>query len=759
MELKLLCKSIIIGLSMSAGSAFIAHASTPITNTPATPASNNPTTKDGTPVARSDQPANFDHVQEAQARETLTKYGRPHNIPLMTYLTMRAFTGNEKSDMRVTSLQGRWRKTDTWHYHGGMDLGSQGRRDPAYAGVTGRVIDQTYAGTMILRNVPQGDKVIHVHAERSAKINIGTQLTSTLLSSPYSYGSPFGAKGTLIGTIGGRSKGKKDGADVHDHVEYHVRSNDPRVSVRVYGNVENNEYKQGFKIDRTTSRSVMKADLVNFKQIDPTPYFAYDSVLKHKYRYTGGSMFTAYNNVYNTQLPAGLFAPLSEGGKAVTRRVEPAQKPPVTLFSGSAYAKLPVTMEQLGSANTAIIDYAQQAESAGFAPSEQILTQRMLASHMSDEDGETWGSVFGVAEPTNPFGMSQDELVRHLGTKRLNNPDWHKQVVRLSAKGLFTEFMLQRAEINFMYGLLTKLEHEQIKQDAVLSRLMMNHMDKAVEATAETVELRLPPDFAKVHLEKKGDEWVETEVMVGGDYAIGGEHAGGGTAVDVGNLPNDINALTRALLEALAGHESKGSYNAFNKGTACQNKGAGRSYMGMGADKYAPITIMTPAQLLTRYYGVPYNNTRSGTSSSVSCSSRLFAVGKYQWTPSTLSDMMYHRQFKKNLNIPFSPEMQEAMAVPYFFGIKRPEIGKFLKTGKGKEVAKAEVAREWASIAMPSGKRTEMERLSRGCPSQSVCDTYYDKIKGNKAFYESTQKVWAILDKIEAYHNQQGGNQ
>lgn len=755
MELKLLCKSIIIGLSMSAGSAFIAHASTPITNTPATPASNNPTTKDGTPVARSDQPANFDHVQEAQARETLTKYGRPHNIPLMTYLTMRAFTGNENSDMWVTSLQGRWRKTDSgYHYHGGMDLGSRGRRDTAYSGVTGKIVQQGGGHTVIDRLLPQGDKVVHVHAQRSKTLGIGSQLVGTQLNSPYSYGSPFGTKGTIFGRLS--DIGAKKGA-VHDHVEYHVRTQDPRVSVRVYGDVEFGQ--KSFRIDRTTTRGVGKTNLVVFKQLDPSPYFAYDSVLKHQYRYTGSSMFTAYNNVYNTQLPAGLFAPLTEGGHAVQRRVTPAKKLPVTLFSGSAYAKLPVTMEQLGSANTAIIDYAQQAESAGFAPSGQILTQRMLASHMSDEDGETWGSVFGVAEPTNPFGMSQDELVRHLGTKRLNNPDWHKQVVRLSAKGLFTEFMLQRAEINFMYGLLTKLEHEQIKQDAVLSRLMMNHMDKAVETTAEAVELRLPPDFAKVHLEKKGDEWVETEVMVGGDYAIGGEHVGGGTAVDVGNLPNDINALTRALLEALAGHESKGSYNAFNKGTACQNKGAGRSYMGMGADKYAPITIMTPAQILTRYYGVPYNNTRSGTSSSISCSSRLFAVGKYQWTPSTLSDMMYHRQFKKNLNIPFSPEMQEAMAVPYFFGIKRPEIGKFLRTGKGKEIAKAEVAREWASIAMPSGKRTEMERLSRGCPSQSICDTYYDKIKGNKAFYESTQKVWAILDKIEAYHNQQGGNQ
>lgn len=745
MELKLLCKSIIIGLSMSAGSAFIAHASTPITNTPATPASNNPTTKDGTPVARSDQPANFDHVQEAQARETLTKYGRPHNIPLMTYLTMRAFTGNEKSDMRVTSLQGRWRKTDTWHYHGGMDLGSQGRTDPAYAGVTGRVIDQTYAGTMILRNVPQGDKVIHVHAERSAKINIGTQLTSTLLSSPYSYGSPFGTKGTLIGTIGGRSKGKKNGADIHDHVEYHVRSNDPRVSVRVYGNVENNEYKQGFKIDRTTTRSVMKADLVNFKQIDPTPYFAYDSVLKHKYRYTGGSMFTAYNNVYNTQLPAGLFAPLSEGGKAVTRRVEPAQKPPVTLFSGSAYAKLPITMEQLGSANTAIIDYAQQAESAGFAPSGQILTQRMLASHMSDEDGETWGSVFGVAEPTNPFGMSQDELVRHLGTKRLNNPDWHKQVVRLSAKGLFTEFMLQRAEINFMYGLLTKLEHEQIKQDAVLSRLMMNHMDKAVETTAEAVELRLPPDFAKVHLEKKGDEWVETEVMVGGDYNISSSDA----PIDLGEMPSDLKGLVDRLFLAIAQKESVNAvWNAYNDGTTC-----GKNSKGQGAPlkyntqypqgtNYAVIVNMTPAQLLARYYSSEKRWGRDG--GDVLChprGNRLFAVGAYQMIPKTLASAIRRPQLAQYLHQPFNAENQQTIAkihyVPKLYGINtksaREDLQNFILTGKGRKEAWLDMATEWASIPKTEQGGGSVHAL-------------------NNASMEAVRYIQPIFDAIEAYH-------
>lgn len=727
MELKPLCKSVTIGLIASTFSVLVAHAST--ATTPATPSSANPINKDGTPVPRSDQPANFDHVQNAQARETLTKYGRPHNIPLMTYLTMRAFTGNPNSDMYVTSLQGRWRTTSTSHYHGGMDLGSRGRRDVAYAGVTGKIIKKSGGMTLIDRLLPQGDRVAHVHADRAKSLGIGSQLVGTQLNSPYSYGSPFGAKGTIFGRLSNVGT-----EHVHDHVEYHVRAKDPRVSVRVYGEVQDN--KRIFKLDRTTYRSLSDVDFVSFKQLDPTPYFAYDSELKYKYRYTGGSMFTAYNNVYNTQLPAGLFAPRSERGNAVKGYVQPAKKLPVTLFSGSAYAKLPVTMEQLGSANTAIIDYAESAESAGFAPSGQILTQRMLASHMSDENGETWQSVFGVAEAKDPFGMSQDELVRYLGTKRLYNPDWYKQVVRLSDKGLFTEFMLQRAEINFMYGLLTRLEQEQIKQDAVLSRLMMKHMDKAVETTAETVELRLPPDFAKVHLEKKGDEWVESEVHIGNEYVNSGYSLEEGEYAKFSDeefgefpipasVPESVKPLVAQLAGLISKHEGK-SWDAYNTGALEDVKGMSglerMRRMGCYMESYFDEAGV---QRALRKGGMrPTETTMKEIASSGKYKvcppnpRRLSANGKYQIMYQNIG--AYIRQNPHLANEKFTPTMQNRMLIEFFLLGKGNATRDVIMKGTNKENAKTYITKTWASVCYVNKKHGHYKQACHPSNSQLI---------------------------------------
>lgn len=713
----------------------------------------NPKTPDGKEVRSSDQPAQFNEVANKQAREYLTKYGRPPNIPLIPLASMKTYDGDKYAQYYVSYLQGVWRTVSSGnHYHGGHDFSSKLGQSPAirnkpmYSTVTGEVVLRS-ENSLIVKRAENNDRVAHLHSNQN--LIKGQRLVGGKLQNPTTYGTPILSKGTLFARVADRGAGK---GSHHDHMEYHVLPNDARTKVTIYRNKGILTSRANTAIARQTEARSTKY-IGGYKQIEPSPYFAYDVYAddsEHRGQaYAGKSVFSNFNNIYNTQLPAGLFEPDRMGVQSQLTRLPPPKKLPKTYFTQSAFANMDISMEQLGSANMAIVDYATNAENAGFDVQGQLITQKMLVSHMSDENGETWQSVFGTAESVNPHEMNQADLIRHLANKRLGNDEWYSKIITLSDKGVFMEFMAQRAEINFMYGLLTKLKQEQIKQDAILASVMMNHKDKAVTDLGEIINASVAPDFASVQLEKKGDEWAIDEVYVGGSVGGDGFSGDSGAGIDIANLPDDLQALSRALLEAISGHESHGSYNAWNKGTECKG-----NYLQKTPHPYAPIIQMTPAQILTRYYGVPYKNTSDGVSNAVGCSKRLFAVGKYQWIPITLNDMIKRSAFKQYLHQPFTAEVQDKVAPEYFFKYKRPAVGNFIQTGKGLYEAKIAIAHEWASIAVPQGGK-RAKGYSRGC-SPTFCDTYYNAKAGNKAFYGSTMKVWAILEKIEQVHKQKG---
>ena len=490
---------------------------------------------------------------------------------------------------------------------------------------------------------------------------------------------------------------------------------------------------------------------MTLRQISPTPYLAHDTPLQggiagFASAYVGNTAFTYYNAIYRTQLPAGLFAPATMGMPSKQGSFVAGKGLPVTLFNGSAYAGMDISLNALGDINSAILGDTVAFESAGFElGGGTYVTQRMLASHFADDNGESWTSVFGNADSAGVSEMSEQELVAYIANKRYANDEWRSGLVKLSTKGLLTEYLNAKAETNYLLEKIAEQEMKLMAQEALLARVRMNHKDKELESLTEAINVGVAPDFIKAELEKKGDEWIESEVQTGGFGGDGGY--GGGAPIDMANLPDDINALQIALLHLVSGHESGGSYNAYNKG-AC-----GGLYMEKVPSSYAPITQMTPQQILKRYYGAGYVPRQGLTeSTAVDCKFRLFAVGKYQWIPKTLNDMIRRPEFKEFLTRPFSPENQEELASRYFFAFKKKDIGTFIKTGVGKESAKIAFAQEWASIAMPAGHKKASKNISRGCVSDRVCDTYHDKKGKNKAFYESTMKVWAVLDKIEEYH-------
>lgn len=162
--------------------------------------------------------------------------------------------------------------------------------------------------------------------------------------------------------------------------------------------------------------------------------------------------------------------------------------------------------------------------------------------------------------------------------------------------------------------------------------------------------------------------------------------AGAGTAIIVG-------AGKMSVSEAIAkGESAAGSYNAANKGT--------RGNKIIGVSEKLNLEDMTVGEVMRR---------QSIKWGAVNENEKLFAVGKYQMIPDTLSDAV------RTLNIDpkekFSGALQERMFSEYLISKKRPEIARYLNspTDDPKLLHQAVKAAslEWASIAdpdIPGGK-------------------------------------------------------
>jgi uncharacterized protein (TIGR02594 family) len=127
------------------------------------------------------------------------------------------------------------------------------------------------------------------------------------------------------------------------------------------------------------------------------------------------------------------------------------------------------------------------------------------------------------------------------------------------------------------------------------------------------------------------------------------------------------------LADAFSVHESKGNYNIFNQG-------AGHKYKQGQTD----FSKMTVNQVIERQnLGQKDPN-------------KLFAIGKYQIIPETLKDAK--SKLKLSGDEKFTPEMQDKIFADYLTKEKRPQIEKFIKSGKGIDAAAKASAQEWASI-------------------------------------------------------------
>ena len=492
---------------------------------------------------------------------------------------------------------------------------------------------------------------------------------------------------------------------------------------------------------------------MTLRQISPTPYLAHDTPLQggiagFASAYVGNTAFTYYNAIYRTQLPAGLFAPATMGTPSKQGSFVAGKGLPITLFNGSAYAGMDISLNALGDINSAILGDTVAFESAGFElGGGTYVTQRMLASHFADDNGESWTSVFGNADSASVSEMSEQELVAYIANKRYANDEWRSGLVKLSTKGLLTEYLNAKAETNYLLEKIAEQEMKLMAQEALLARVRMNHKDKELESLTEAINVGVVPDFIKAELEKKGDEWIESEVQTGGD----GGFTGDSSSFDDSHLPEDLKGLVGALFEAISTAEGgSAKWNAYNSGTDsnCKFKMA-YNWKDPNGTAHAVVTSLTPMQIVNRYYadskdwGKEYGKPHRFPRVPCGLGKRLFAVGNYQFVPHTLYNAIKQPHAKHLANQPFTKENQIELAkltfLPRLYNFnapsKRPILQEYVMgkvDEKTKFAVKEALAYEWASLVGNNGNGKYS--------------------KGNSTSIYATKKVWAVLDAIQKYH-------
>lgn len=188
-----------------------------------------------------------------------------------------------------------------------------------------------------------------------------------------------------------------------------------------------------------------------------------------------------------------------------------------------------------------------------------------------------------------------------------------------------------------------------------------------------------------------------------------------------------IDDLVKELGDAIASGE--GSYEVWNAG-APEGK---RVKYGKMNDLPGTITGKTIDELLEAAKKYKWDDNR-----------RRFATGKYQTIPSTLAAA------KARLNLTgnelYDHDMQERVFKEHLLRGRSSIYNLIINGNKTVEQAMVDASKEWASIALPKGKKNKYGVISDG-------NIGYHESRTNKANKHSTEKVKVIFEKIHTYHS------
>lgn len=191
---------------------------------------------------------------------------------------------------------------------------------------------------------------------------------------------------------------------------------------------------------------------------------------------------------------------------------------------------------------------------------------------------------------------------------------------------------------------------------------------------------------------------------------------------------SDLDSLIADLGTAIS--HGEGGYESYNTGTI--NNKVQYSYL---KPAQGTLTEKTLKEILN-------SHTLPATDKN-----RYFAVGKYQLIPSTLNDAINKLQL--SLDLKFDAKLQERIFKDYLAPQKRAILGSFIKEGNHSiDVVQYEMAKEWASIAVPQGMNISKKLGGYASDGQK---SFYES-SANHANLASTKKVRDILTKISQYH-------
>ena len=161
------------------------------------------------------------------------------------------------------------------------------------------------------------------------------------------------------------------------------------------------------------------------------------------------------------------------------------------------------------------------------------------------------------------------------------------------------------------------------------------------------------------------------------------------------------------LLEYIAAHESRGNYNAVNRGVGGDTPGGSKKVPGVGKD----LTELTIREVLGYMKGGA-NAAATGvggkTDKSPNGSVGFLATGKYQLIPVTLNGAVRSTGVDKSKL--YNKETQEVFGV-YLLLKKRPVLGRYL-LGMSNDVCLAaqKAALEWASLPLQYARDNGCQR-------------------------------------------------
>lgn len=638
------------------------------------------------------QPVNPDHGKytDEYVKNYFQNTGVLPGTPLMAMPQKFRRSAGRFGEFRQRSSGAGW--------HAGLDMsvgpGGTSLRAPA-EGTIVKAGWEGAAGNVVTVRRKNGDKYQFFHLAHSLS-------KSHPSGSPVTFGMPLGT----VGNTGGNYA-------VHLHMEYIIP---PEQKTRWRNMWLSSATKSGssrFSLQKSTGISASGSGL----KTDPTPYLAEDLPVKpdNYSPWLGTTIRQQFNALYNTKLPLG------PGARSNLR-----QLPALPVYTdGVAW-----TPEELAAARASLIKGAEHADWSGYTGAFGAggMSYQALASFISSTDGLQFGSLPQPETPASIETMSARQIIDQLADQRYGNEEWQKAMLKLSSKGLLTEFTMMKAAENYLSQQNQALRDrvEMLMAGVTQSRLF--EYNKKIEALQVEAEAVAVPGILDIELEN-----------------LGYEPGFGGPMVDLGNLPGDLLGLIDVLKEAIS--HGEGKYNSYNTGTYGDCKL--RSFVSDSEARNSGtplVTTMTAAQIYNSAYKVSNCNI-----------TRKFASGKYQVVYYTLGGKGglgtggFLKAFPEYASRVMTPETQEEMA-RYLMIQKRPALGAFITKGVGSvEQAQYEMAKEWASIGTPAGLPIKGGKI--------ISDGYtsYHHGKNNKANVQSTKMTEAILHKIKQWHDANPG--